>query len=50
MIGGFVAPLVGAWADGTAVPMAAVMVGSTGLAAILMLVARRGLQAVDFTD
>ena len=50
MIGGFVAPLVGALADGTAVPMAAVMLGTTGLAAILMLLARRRLNADDFAD
>ena len=50
MIGGFVAPLVGALANGTAVPMAAVMAGTTGAALVLMLSARRGLQAVDYND
>ena len=41
---------VGALANGTALPMAAVMAGTTGLAVILMLAARRGLRAVDYTD
>ena len=35
-------------ADGTPVPMAAVMVGTTGLAAVLMLSARRGLSAFSY--
>jgi DHA1 family bicyclomycin/chloramphenicol resistance-like MFS transporter len=48
MIGGAVAPLVGALADGTPVPMAAVMVGTTGLAVTLMLAARRGLSVVSY--
>jgi DHA1 family bicyclomycin/chloramphenicol resistance-like MFS transporter len=48
MIGGLVAPLVGALANGTPVPMAAVMVGTTGLAAVLMLTAKRGLGAVSY--
>jgi DHA1 family bicyclomycin/chloramphenicol resistance-like MFS transporter len=50
MVGGFVAPLVGALANGTPVPMAGVMVGTTGLALILMLAARRGLNAVDYSE
>jgi MFS transporter, DHA1 family, multidrug resistance protein len=50
MIGGFVAPLVGALANGTALPMAAVMAGTTGVAVVLMLIARRGLSTVDYTD
>lgn len=48
MIGGAVAPLVGALANGTAVPMAAVMVATTGGALALMLTARRGLNAVSY--
>lgn len=48
MIGGVVAPLVGALADGTPVPMAAVMVATTGVAFVLMLLGRRGLSAVDY--
>jgi DHA1 family bicyclomycin/chloramphenicol resistance-like MFS transporter len=50
MVGGFVAPLVGALADGTALPMAAVMAGTTGASLVLMLSARRGLQAFDYND
>jgi DHA1 family bicyclomycin/chloramphenicol resistance-like MFS transporter len=48
MIGGAVAPLVGALANGTPVPMAGVMVGTTGLAVLLMLTARKGLSAVSY--
>lgn len=48
LVGGFVAPLVGALADGTAVPMAAIMVGTTGLSLVLMLAVRRGLSAVSY--
>lgn len=48
MIGGAVAPLVGALANGTPVPMAGVMVGTTGLAVVLMLFAHRGLSAVSY--
>ncbi|HET9871631.1 MAG TPA: multidrug effflux MFS transporter [Propionibacteriaceae bacterium] len=48
MIGGLTAPLVGALDDGTAVPMAAVIVGTTGLAALLLRMARRGLNSVTY--
>ncbi len=48
LVGGAVAPLVGALADGTAVPMAAVMVGTTGLATVLFWSARRRLSAVSY--
>lgn len=48
MIGGLVAPLVGALDDGTAVPMAAVIVTTTGLSTILLLSARRKLNAHDY--
>jgi DHA1 family bicyclomycin/chloramphenicol resistance-like MFS transporter len=48
MIGGAIAPIVGALADGTAVPMAIVMVGTTGLAVALMLAAGRGLSSVSY--
>ena len=41
MIGGSIAPLVGAVDDGTAVPLAAIIVGTTGLAAALFWSARR---------
>jgi DHA1 family bicyclomycin/chloramphenicol resistance-like MFS transporter len=43
MIGGSIAPLVGALDNGTAVPMAAIMVGTTGLASALFWSARRQL-------
>ena len=45
VIGGSVAPVVGVLANGTAVPMAAVIVCTTALAATLMLSARRRLEA-----
>ena len=48
VIGGLVAPLVGALADGTAVPMAAVMVGTTGAALLLMVLSYRGLLAHSY--
>ena len=41
MIGGAVAPLVGALGDGTPRPLAAIIVGTTGLAAALFWSARR---------
>jgi DHA1 family bicyclomycin/chloramphenicol resistance-like MFS transporter len=50
MIGGFVAPLVGALANGTSVPMAGIMAGTTGLAMVLMLIARPGLSAYSYDD
>ena len=43
MIGGAIAPLVGALDNGTPVPMAAIMVGTTGLATALFWSARRSL-------
>jgi MFS transporter, DHA1 family, multidrug resistance protein len=49
VIGGAVAPVVGAFANGTAVPMAAIVVGTTGLAATLILSARRRLEASSRT-
>jgi MFS transporter, DHA1 family, multidrug resistance protein len=48
MIGGAIAPLVGALDNGTPVPMAAIMVGTTGLAAILLLSARKALTRYDY--
>lgn len=48
LVGGLAAPLVGALADGTAVPMAAVMVGTTGLALVLLLIGRRQMSAFQF--
>jgi MFS transporter, DHA1 family, multidrug resistance protein len=49
VIGGAVAPVVGAFANGTAVPMAAIVVGTTGVAATLILSARRRLEASSRT-
>lgn len=48
MIGGAIAPLVGAFGNGTPVPMAAIMVGTTGLATILLLTARKALLSYDY--
>ncbi|HEY5980623.1 MAG TPA: multidrug effflux MFS transporter [Microlunatus sp.] len=48
MIGGLIAPLVGVFANGTPVPMAAIMVGTTGLAAVLLLSARKALSRYDY--
>jgi DHA1 family bicyclomycin/chloramphenicol resistance-like MFS transporter len=48
MVGGFIAPLVGLFADGTAAPLAAIMVGTTVVALVLFLLARRGLNAVSY--
>lgn len=48
MIGGMVAPLVGALDNGTPVPMAAIMVGTTGLAAVLLLSSRKALTRYDY--
>ncbi len=45
IIGGGVAPLVGAFENGTAVPLAAIVVGTTGLAAALLLSAGQRLHA-----
>jgi DHA1 family bicyclomycin/chloramphenicol resistance-like MFS transporter len=48
MIGGAIAPLVGALDNGTPVPMAAIMVGTTGLAAVLLLSVRASLSSYDY--
>ncbi len=48
MVGGFIAPLVGILSDGTAVPMAAVIVGTTGVTTALFLTSRRSLNAVTY--
>ena len=45
MIGGSIAPLVGALEDGTAMPLAAIIVGTTGLASALFWSARRRMLA-----
>ena len=48
MIGGAIAPLVGALANGTPVPMAGVILGASTLALVLFLSARRRLDAVSY--
>ncbi|WP_156821243.1 multidrug effflux MFS transporter [Microlunatus phosphovorus] len=48
MLGGSVAPLVGVLDNGTPVPMAIIMVGTTGLAAILLLTTRKRLLLDDY--
>jgi len=44
LIGGMIAPLVGALDNGTPVPMAGVILGASTLALVLMVSSRRGLQ------
>jgi DHA1 family bicyclomycin/chloramphenicol resistance-like MFS transporter len=48
MIGGLIAPLVGALSNGTPVPMAAVILGTSGLALLLLATARRSLNSVSY--
>lgn len=48
MIGGAIAPLVGALANGTPVPMAGVILGAAALALVLFLSARRRLDAASY--
>jgi len=48
MIGGLIAPLVGALSNGTPVPMAAVILGTSGLALLLLAMARRSLSSVSY--
>ncbi len=48
VIGGAIAPLVGALADGTPRPMAGVVLGASVLALVLFLSARRRLDAVSY--
>ena len=43
-----IAPLVGVLDNGTPVPMAAIMVATTGLAAILLLSVRKELLGYDY--
>jgi DHA1 family bicyclomycin/chloramphenicol resistance-like MFS transporter len=49
VLGGLIAPLVGALSDGTAVPLAGVVMGTTGLALVLFLTVRRGLAAESYS-
>ena len=48
LVGGAIAPLVGLLDNGTAVPMAAIIVGTTGLAAVLFWSARAKLNSVSY--
>jgi DHA1 family bicyclomycin/chloramphenicol resistance-like MFS transporter len=48
MIGGLIAPLVGALSNGTPIPMAAVILGTSGLALLLLATARRSLSSVSY--
>ena len=48
MIGGSVAPLVGLLDNGTPMPMSAIMVGTTGVATILLLTTRKQLLLDDY--
>jgi len=48
VIGGLTAPLVGALSNGTTLPMAAVMLGTSALALALMARARRSLSSVSY--
>jgi len=48
LVGGAIAPLVGLLDNGTAVPMAAIIVGTTGLATILFWSARTRLNSVSY--
>ena len=47
-LGLLLAPLVGALANGTPVPMAAVVLGASALALVLMLTSRRRLDEVSY--
>jgi DHA1 family bicyclomycin/chloramphenicol resistance-like MFS transporter len=48
VIGGLIAPLVGALANGTPVPMAAVILGTSAVALVLMTAARKSLGSVSY--
>ncbi|WP_375423248.1 multidrug effflux MFS transporter [uncultured Friedmanniella sp.] len=48
VLGGMIAPLVGALADGTAVPMAAVLLGTSAVGLALLLTSRRSLTSVSY--
>jgi DHA1 family bicyclomycin/chloramphenicol resistance-like MFS transporter len=49
VIGGLIAPLVGALGNGTPVPMAAVIVGTSAVALVLMTAARKSLGSVSYS-
>ncbi len=48
VLGGLIAPLVGALADGTAVPMAAVVLATSAVGLLLLLTSRRSLSSVSY--
>lgn len=48
VLGGLIAPLVGALADGTGVPMAGVLLGTSALGLVLLLTSRRPLSSVSY--
>jgi DHA1 family bicyclomycin/chloramphenicol resistance-like MFS transporter len=48
VLGGAIAPLVGALADGTAVPMAGVVLVTSAIGLLLMLTSRRSLSSVSY--
>ena len=48
VIGGLIAPLVGALSNGTPVPMAAVILSTSALALILMATSRKSLSSVSY--
>jgi DHA1 family bicyclomycin/chloramphenicol resistance-like MFS transporter len=48
VIGGLIAPLVGALSNGTPVPMAAVILGTSAVALILMATSRKSLSSVSY--
>ncbi|GAA2110400.1 multidrug effflux MFS transporter [Microlunatus panaciterrae] len=50
LIGGLTAPLVGVLDNGTPVPMAGIMLATTGISAVLLLATRRRLSAFSFDD
>ena len=50
LIGGLIAPLVGVLSNGTPLPMAGVMLGTTGISALLLLSSRKGLSSFSYDD
>ena len=50
LIGGLIAPLVGALGDGGALPLAAVILGTATVGLVLLVSARRNLAAVSFDE
>lgn len=48
VLGGVIAPLVGVLADGTGVPMAGVLLGTSAIGLLLLLTSRRSLSSVSY--